>query len=64
MRRNRFKEQDGDIEFRFNFRFWYVLFVLALAAGVVLALKKYFPQDAWDAIKATYMHEEPSGTGE
>ncbi|OWY71389.1 hypothetical protein B7486_12430 [cyanobacterium TDX16] len=51
-------------EFHFNFRFWYYLIILAVGAGIWMAVKKYYPLDAWDAIKATYMQGEAEGPGE
>ncbi|GMU34348.1 MAG: hypothetical protein HS101_14280 [Planctomycetia bacterium] len=62
MRRLRFKHRHGN--FHFNFRFWYYLIILAIGAGVWMAVKKYYPRDAWDAIKATYMQDEAEGPGE
>lgn len=57
-----FNGRRGD--FRFNFRFWYYLIILAIGAGVWMAVKKFYPRDAWDAIKATYMQGEAVSPGE
>jgi 2-keto-3-deoxy-6-phosphogluconate aldolase len=57
-----FRGRRGD--FHFNFRFWYYLIILAIGAGVWMAVKKYYPRDAWDAIKATYMQGETEKSGE
>lgn len=57
-----FKRRRGD--FQFNFTFWYYLIILAIGAGVWMAVKKYYPRDAWDAIKATYIQGETESSGE
>lgn len=55
MRRSKFVDHGEDFEF--PSRFWYVLIVLAMAAGIWIFTKTHFPQETWDALESTYMQD-------